>query len=62
MIRQTPLLRSGYFIEVPTKDALSNVLYVTVYIGLMFLKGIEQLESFLATLLKRLISYERHGV
>lgn len=29
-----PLFQSGYFIDEPTKDALSDVLHVTVYIGL----------------------------
>lgn len=28
-----PLFQSGYFIDEPTKDALSDVLHVTVYIG-----------------------------
>lgn len=35
-MRQALLFQSGYFIDEPTKDALSDVLHVTVYIGFGF--------------------------
>lgn len=31
-----PLFRCGYFIDGPTKDALSDVLHITVYTGFGF--------------------------
>ena len=34
-----PLFQSGYFTDTLTKDALSDVLSVTVYVGLRFLIG-----------------------
>ena len=49
--RQAPFLfQSGYFIDEPTKDALSDGLHVTVYIGFgFFLIGNRSLNELLAS-------------